>query len=368
MSQIPDKCKAAVLVAYNKPYEIHEFPIPEVQPGGILVKVEMAGICGTDVHQWKGDIPQKLPYVPGHETVGRILKIGGGLRKDCTGDVLKVGDRIMWAHVFCGHCYYCAVNQQPTLCDNKFSYGFSNSDSYSPLSGGFAEYEYVIPGTDILKVPEDLSNEEVVGVCCAFRTAVASFERLGAVGVQSNVVIQGAGPVGLYSTVLYAEGGASRLIVVGAPAIRLELAKKWGADHVINIEEYPDPVKRKEEILKLTNGRGPDIIVEASGVPAAVREGMDIVRKGGRYVIIGQSSFSAEATFVPGLIMLKHLQIVGSTSATISHFYKAVQFIKNKKSRYNFANMITNKYSLNKINEGISAMMSGKEIKPVIIP
>jgi L-iditol 2-dehydrogenase len=368
MNMIPGYSKAAVLVEYNKPYEIREFPIPEVQPGGILVKVEMAGVCGTDVHQWKGSIPQKLPYVPGHEAVGRILKIGGSQRKDCTGEVLKEGDRIMWAHVFCGHCYYCAVNQQPTLCDNKFSYGFSNPGAYSPLSGGFAEYEYVIPGADIIKVPEDLSNEEVVGVCCAFRTAVASFERLGPVGVQSNVVIQGAGPVGLYSTVLYAEGGAARLIVVGAPAIRLELAKKWGADHVINIEEIPDPAKRKEAILALTNGRGPDIVVEASGVPSAVREGMDFIRKGGRYVIIGQSSFTAEATFVPGLIMLKHLQITGSTSATISHFYKAVQFIKNKKHRYNFTNMVTNKYSLNQINEAISAMMSGKEIKPVIVP
>jgi threonine dehydrogenase-like Zn-dependent dehydrogenase len=368
MNNIPRNSKAALLVDYNKPYEIREFPIPEVQPGGILVKVEMAGVCGTDVHQWKGDIPQKLPYVPGHEAVGRILKIGGGTRKDCTGETLKEGDRIMWAHVFCGHCFSCAVNNQPTLCENKFSYGFSNPDAYSPLTGGFAEYEYVIPGADIIKVPEDLSNEETVGVCCAFRTAVASFERLGALGVQSNVVIQGAGPIGLYSTVLFAEGGAARLIVVGAPALRLDLAKKWGADHVISIEDIPDPAKRKEAILSLTNGRGPDIVVEASGVPSAVREGMDIVRKGGRYLIIGQSSFSAETPIIPGLIMLKHLQIIGSTSATITHFYKAIQFIKNKKNRYNFADMITTKYPLNQVNEAILAMMKGKEIKPVIVP
>ena len=368
MVNVPKTSKAAVLVEYNQPVEIREFPIPEIQPGGILVKVEMAGVCGTDIHQWKGDIPQKLPYVQGHETVGRIVKIGGGVRKDCTGDTLKEGDRIVWAHVFCGHCFYCAVNQQPTLCDDKTSYGFSNPNSHTPLIGGFAEYEYVVPGADVLKVPEDLSNEEVVGVCCAFRTSVASFERLGPIGVQSNVVIQGAGPVGLYSTVLFAEGGASRLIVIGAPKVRLELAKKWGADHVINIEEVPEHSKRKEMILELTNGRGPDIIVDASGAPSAIREGMDIVRKGGRYLVIGQSSPSAEAAIIPGLIMLKHLQIVGSTSATISHFYKAIQFIKNKKSRYNFANMVTNKYPLSQINEAFSSMMQGKEIKPVIIP
>jgi threonine dehydrogenase-like Zn-dependent dehydrogenase len=365
---IPKTSKAAVLVDYNKPLEIREFPIPEVQDGGFLVKVEIAGVCGTDVHQWKGDIPEKPPYIQGHETVGRVVKIGGDTRKDCTGEAIKVGDRIVWSHLFCGDCYSCAVNFQPNTCDCRFTYGFNNPDSYTSLTGGFAEYEYVMPGTDILKVPEELTNQEVVGVCCAFRTAVSAFERFGQVGVQSSVVIQGCGPIGLYSTILFAEGGAGQLIVVGAPAIRLELAKKWGATHVINIDEIPDAANRKAEILKLTNGRGPDIVVEASGFPGAVREGMDFIRKGGRYLIIGQSSPTAESTYIPGQLVLKHLQVIGSGGATISHFYKAIQFIKNNKHKYNFEDMVTHTYSLNQINEALKSMKEGKEIKAAIIP
>jgi L-iditol 2-dehydrogenase len=370
MAKIPVKSKAAVITEYNKPYEIREFTIPEVEPKGILVKVEMAGICGTDVHQWHGKIgirPQ-LPVIPGHEAVGRIVKIGEGREKDCAGNPLAIGDRIMWAHVSCGECYYCKVTNQPNLCDKRYSYGFSYSGSYPYLSGGFTEYEYVVPKTDVVRIPDELSNEEVIGVCCAFRTALSAYETLGELGIQSSVVIQGCGPVGLYSTLLAAEGGASKTIVVGAPDLRLSLAKKWGADHTINIEKIPDAKDRKAEILKLTGGRGPDVVVEASGVPVAVREGIDIVRKGGKYLIIGQSSMEAETTIVPGLIMMKHMQIIGNSSATISHYYKALQFIKNKRNKYNFADIVTNKYRLDQLNEAVIAMMSGKEIKPVIVP
>jgi L-iditol 2-dehydrogenase len=369
MNSIPGKSRAAVITAYNKPYEIREFPVPEVEPKGILVRVEMAGICGTDVHQWQGHMGLKpaLPVIPGHEAVGRIVKLGEGRTVDCAGEPVNIGDRIMWPHVSCGKCYSCAINNQPNLCENRYSYGFSSSGSYPYLTGGFAEYEYVIPEADIIKIPSELSNEEVIGVCCAFRTAVAAFERLGALGVQSSVVIQGCGPVGLYATLLAAEGGASKTIVVGAPELRLNLAKKWGADYTIDIEKVPDPEKRRAEILALTGGRGPDVVVEASGVTAAFREGMDIVRRGGKYLIIGQSSL-AEQTIIPGLIMLKHLEIIGSGSATIRHYHQAIQFILNKRHRYSFADIVTNHYPLERINEAVQAMMAGKEIKPVIIP
>jgi L-iditol 2-dehydrogenase len=226
----------------------------------------------------------------------------------------------------------------------------------------------VVPNADIIKVPADLKNEEVIGVCCAFRTAVAAFERLGSLGIQSSVVVQGCGPVGLYSTLLAAEGGAAQLIVVGAPTLRLDLAKKWGATEVINIEEMPDAAKRKAAIVALTSGRGPDVVVEASGVPIAFREGMDMVRRGGRYLVIGQSSPDAEQSIIPGLLMLKHLEIIGVGSATIRHYYKAIQFIKNKRTRYDFAAIVTNHYGLNQVNEAVNAMMTGKEIKPVIVP
>lgn len=363
MSKIPSKSKAAVLVEYGKPLEIRELTVPEVEPGGILVRNELASVCGTDVHQWRGKGRQvPLPLVPGHEAVGRVIKLGQGRTKDCSGEPLKIGDRIMWSHASCGECYPCTIAQQRTLCEDRFSYGYNYS-----LTGAFAEYEYVTPHTEIVKVPEELSNEEVVGACCAFRSVVGAFGRLGGIGIQSSVVVQGAGPVGLYAALLANLSGARQTTVIGAPALRLDLARRWGATHAIDIEKSPDPLQRKNEILKLTGGRGPDLVVEASGVPIAFGEGLDMVRRGGRYLVIGQTS-PQTITMAPGTIVLKHLEIIGQCGAEISHYYQALQIIKNNRQKYPFADIITRKYSLDRINEAYASMEAARDIKPAVVP
>lgn len=237
--------------------------------------------------------------------------------------------------------------------------------SPSTLRGGFAEYEYVTPLTNVVKVPEELTEEEAVGVGCAFRSVVAGYERFGKVGLMEDVVIQGAGPIGLYSTVVARESGARKIIVIGAPKNRLQLAKRWGADEIIDIDEYKTAEARKEVVLGLTQGRGPLVVVEASGVPAAFNEGLDLIGKGGRYLVLGQSS-AGLTTFMPSLITSKALTIVGSVSAHVVHFYKALQFIKTNRAKYPFADLVSRKYQLEQINEALADMQAGKEIKPVI--
>lgn len=364
MSEIPKTCKAAVLEEYGKPLRIREVTIPEVERGGILVKVEMAGICGTDVHQQRGELTIKspLPNIQGHETIGRIVKLGAGRTQDSAGEPLIMGDRIMWAHADCGDCFWCKIVRDPVLCAKRSGYGWAPPEA---LRGGFAEYEIITPATNVVKVPEDLTEEEAIGVGCAFRSVVASYERLGKIGFQDNVVIQGSGPIGLYSTLMAAEGGAGKVIVVGAPKKRLELARKWGAANIINIEETKDPAERKKQILDLTNGRGPEIVVEGSGFLGAFNEGLDMIQKGGKYLVIGQTS-AETIPVAPGIITGKGLTIIGSVSGAIPHFYKALQFIKNRRIKYPFADIVTKKYTLEDINQALADMASGTEIKPVI--
>lgn len=370
MVQIPKTSKAMVLTEYGRPLQLREYPIPEVAPRGILVKVEMAGICGSDVHQWHGrlGLGSPLPTIQGHETLGRIVKLGEGRTQDAVGEPVHVGDLIMWSQVDCGECFWCKIARQPNLCTKRAYYGLwglSNADQYPHLLGGFAEYEYLTPHTDVVKVPEGLTAEEVIGVGCAFRSVMAGFEKLGGVGAQSDVVVQGAGPMGLYSILLAAEGGAGRIIVIGAPKLRLDLAKRWGADYVIDIDERKDPQKRRDDILKLTDGRGADVIVEAAGVVSAFGEGLEMIRRGGKYLVLGQTS-EATTSIVPGRITFKSLDIVGSMSGTIQHYYKALRFVKNKRSSYNFAEIVTRKYRLEEVNDALIAMEAGMEIKPVI--
>jgi threonine dehydrogenase-like Zn-dependent dehydrogenase len=364
MAEIPKTCKAALLEEYGKPLQIREVQVRDVEAMGVLVKVEMAGICGTDVHSQRGELTIKppLPTIPGHETIGRIVKLGAGRKMDVSGEPLREGDRVMWAHVDCGECYGCEIARDSVQCTSRMFYGYAHP---SKLLGGFAEYEYLTPQTKIVRVPDEVTEEEAIGVGCAFRTVVGGYERFGGIRFQENVVIQGAGPVGLYSALVAAESGAGSVIVVGAPATRLELAKRWGATHTINIDEVKDPVARKNQILELTNGRGPEAVVECSGVPMAFNEGLDMIQKGGRYLVMGQTS-AATIPMAPGLITGKGLNVVGGSGASIPHYYKALRFIKSKRNRYPFADLVTHKFRLEDIMKAYEVMASGEAIKPVI--
>src|SRR6266487_891190 len=117
--------KAAVLEKFKAPLVLREWPLPDpVEAGAALVRTEMAGICGTDVHLWKGELPIALPVILGHETVGRIEKLGEGVETDWTGAPLQAGDRVTWnPSAACGACYYCAEKRLPTRCTSRRAYG-----------------------------------------------------------------------------------------------------------------------------------------------------------------------------------------------------------------------------------------------------
>jgi threonine dehydrogenase-like Zn-dependent dehydrogenase len=361
---VPKTCKAAVLPDYGKPLEIREVAVPAIEDGAILVKVEMAGICGSDLHIWHGTMGIKAPtpYIMGHETIGRIAALGRGREHDAAGEPLREGDRIVWGHAYCYDCYYCEIARDPALCEHRVGYGMAPPEK---LMGGFAEYEYIVPHTKVVKIPDEVGEEEAIGVACAFRSVVAAFEKLGGVGLSDSVVIQGAGPVGLYSALLAKESGAGQVIVVGAPAGRLALAKRWGADRVIDIDEAPEHAARKEMIRALTGGRGPELVVECSGFPPAFAEGVDLVQKGGRYLVVGQTA-PAEIPFTPYALVQKNIRIIGSGGAAIQHFHRALQFIKSRRDKYPLGDIVSKTYALEGINEALADMQAGREIKPAI--
>ncbi|MGI8470068.1 MAG: alcohol dehydrogenase catalytic domain-containing protein, partial [Pyrinomonadaceae bacterium] len=210
--------KAAVMPDFQQPLEVREYPLPEkIEAGAALVKIEMAGVCGTDVHLWKGQLPIPRPVIMGHETVGVIERLGEGLETDWTGEPLCEGDRVTWsAGRLCGHCRNCAILRQPTRCQNRSAYGISfNSNEPPHFSGGYAEYIYLRPGTAIFKL-SDVSTESVIGAGCALVTAIHGLERMG-INWGDTVVIQGCGAVGLAALAVAKSSGAQTTIVIGSP-------------------------------------------------------------------------------------------------------------------------------------------------------
>lgn len=358
-------CLAAVVTAFSQPLEMRRVPIPELGSTAMLVRVDAATLCGTDVHFWHGapSLASELPFIPGHETSGTIVDMHGD-RGDLLGEPLKVGHRIIWAYPFCGHCYYCTVANQPSLCSHAVRFGRVRCDQPPYLLGGCAEYHYVPAGCDIVRVPDEVSSPLAASAACALRTVMHGFERLDPLASHETVLVQGCGPVGLFATAVARDRGARKVLVIGAPQPRLQVAMDWGADGTLNIEEYPEPAARRTWVLEQTAGRGPDVVIQCA-TSAAIAEGLDLIRPGGRFLSIGGSggNISTDAN----TLSVKQLQIIGVRSGAGRHHYQALAFLATRRS-IPFERLISGTYTLDQTTQALQAMAEYREVKPVILP
>jgi threonine dehydrogenase-like Zn-dependent dehydrogenase len=381
---------ASVLEHFDSPLALREFPLPSrLEPGAALVRTEMAGICGTDVHLWKGQLPISLPVILGHETVGCIKQLGKGLDRDWNGQPLKVGDRVTWTSTTsCGECYYCKVKGQPTRCPQRRAYGIGYRCDESPhFLGGYAEFHYLKPRANIFRIPEDLPTESVIGAGCALITAIHGVERIcgeGRSGVppgeqadkmpvlpslwRDSVVVQGAGPVGIAALAVAKNAGARNVIVIGGPKHRLEMAGRFGADHTIDIGEMREPQARIEAVRKLTGGYGADAVLECVGIPSAVDEGMEMCRDGGKYLVLGHYCDAGPVSFNPHVITRKQLQVFGSWSSEPRHLQTALAFLRRHQTEFPFASMVTHRFPLERAHDALMATANWQSAKSVIVP
>jgi len=370
MPNTPKTCLAALLKAYREPLEVEEVPLPqEIEPGAMLVRNDASSVCGSDMHAWDSPpdgslgVTSALPVVPGHEMVGRIADLGT-VRQDALGRTLKEGDRVIWSPAVCGRCFWCTVARRPSLCPNRRYYGVSSARAYPYVTGAFAEYTYVFPGSGIVKVPDGVKDHWASAASCALRSVVHAFERLGTLREPEIVVVQGTGPVGLFSIAMAARSGAAKVIAIGAPAARLEVARKWGAAEAISLD-VPH-AERVNRVKELTGAMGADLVIEGSGARSAFVEGIELVRRGGRYLVIGQVGPDS-VTFPPAAIVGKELDIIGSLSGNVSDYYKALCFLDNNRDRLDFDAMFPNRYQLKDIHSAFVAMHEWRDIKPVIV-
>jgi L-iditol 2-dehydrogenase len=368
---VPTHCRAAVLVKHGAPMEIRDVPVPQtLEPGAVLVRTRAATICATDVHLAEGEVGSKqaaaaLPSIVGHEMVGEVVRTNGDER-DSIGQPLAEGDRVIWTPGYCGQCVECVLEHNPTLCLNRRGYMTGDPADYPHLIGAFAEYGYIYPTSGRIKVPDVLPDPVAAAASCALRTTVHAFDRLGMLDSRHTVVVQGAGPLGLFAVVMAVVGGARQVIVVGAPAERLALARKWGAVETIDLDEVPDPADRLDRIMQLTEGRGAEVVVEMSGAPVAFTEGLDMLRRGGRYVVVGQVG-ATTVPVNPAQVVMKHATVIGCFSGAIEHYARALQFMETHRDRFDWSEMITSVRPLDDINAALDAMRSHQEIKPAIV-
>jgi threonine dehydrogenase-like Zn-dependent dehydrogenase len=346
---------AAVMPAPLAPVEVREFAEPHLPPGGALLRTALSEVCGTDVHLWHGRLSGvPYPIIPGHVTTGTLDAIRGSLC-DLEGHALHEGDRVAFfdVHRTCGRCPACTVHRTPTRCASRRVYGITDSATEG-LFGGWAQKVYLEPGVLVAKLPDAVSFEAYIGGGCGLLTAVHIIDR-ATIKLGDTVLVQGAGAVGLSAAALARRAGAVQVIVIGAPANRLELATRMGADHVIDLDATT-PQERLDRVRALTGGLGADVVVEAAGSPRAFEEGVRLARNGGVYVIAGHYTNTGDSTInAHEHINRKHLEIRGCWGSEAGHFLRALKILERYEREVPWAAIGARTYGLSQINEALEA-------------
>jgi threonine dehydrogenase-like Zn-dependent dehydrogenase len=368
---LPESGRAAVVAGWGEPLALREYPVSPPPPGALLVAVERTTICGSDVHAWEGAYAEHFgvepPIMLGHEIVGRVVAFGDGPRMDSVGTPLAEGDRVVWEHEACGHCYFCSVERNASLCESRRIGFLVSTDAAPHFHGGFGDYSYVWPRSGRLRVPDEVDSALAAAASCALRSAIPAVTRLGPVDFTDTVVVQGTGPLGLFATALFSTHSPRRLIVIGAPEERLAVARAWGADVTISIDDCPGREERLERVLAETDGRGASVVGEFSGGRDAVAEGVDLVAPNGRYVVAG-SLGGPDQSVTAQKIALKNLTIVGSLGAEIDSYYKALEFLRLQRERFGWDLLLGSSFGLGEATSALQKMQAFEEIKPVLDP
>jgi len=360
--------RAAVMPAPGQPIEIREYPDVEPEPGAVVLKTLAAEVCGTDVHLWHGRLAGvPYPLIPGHVSVGEVVATGGEVY-DVAGQPVRVGQVITFldVHETCHNCWYCLVAKASTRCPQRRVYGITYG-AEEGLLGGWSERVYLRPGVKILPLASNVTPDGWIGGGCGLPTAVHAVE-LAQIRLADRVLIQGSGPVGLSACALALLSGAGWVGVIGAPALRLEAAQRFGADWTLDVTRTT-PEERARAVREATGGYGPDIVIEATGNPNAIPEGCELVRDAGRYVMVGQYTDNGEVLLSPHRqINRKHLEIRGCWGSDFSHLWRAMQVMARFGGRMDWSSLISRRYTLEEAGQALADVEGLKVVKAVILP
>ena len=330
----------------NNDIKIIEKPIPEINNNEILIKVEAAGICGSDVIEWYRR--DKVPLVLGHEVSGTIVKIGDYVEK------FKIGDRVVAAHhVPCNTCKYCLSGHQ-TVCDTL------RSTNFDP--GGFAQY-LRLPEINVKNglylLPDSVSFEEgtfVEPLACCVRA-----QRLAGVKPAQTIIVIGSGLSGLLHIDLLRASGVTTIIATDINGFRLNAAKKFGADYAINAKEnVPETIKN------INGGFLADIVIISAGADSAIEQGLKSVRRGGTVLFFSAAGEGAKLPFsINEIFWRTEVSLISSYAGSIADHTNALELIKTK--RINVKDMITDILPLSEISQGFKLTAEAQNSLKIII-
>ena len=341
--------KAALFHGSGKPLEVTEVPTPQPGAGQILVKVAACGVCHTDLHYLDHNVPtfKAPPMILGHEPSGTVAGLGAGVKN------FKEGDRVLLPAVLtCGTCFQCRSGRE-NICDNMVMFG-------NHVDGAYAEF-VLAPAKDALSLPVEMPLEEASVIADAVSTPFHAVVNRGQVRAGDNVVVFGCGGVGLNTVQIAAAVGATVIAVDIIPQ-KLELAKKFGAQAVINAKE----VDRIDKVVKKMTGGGADVAFEVIGNPKTIQDAFSCIRKGGRTVVVGYTDKMVELP--ASKIMFFEQEIIGSLGCRPVDYPKIIELARTGKIK--IKELVTGRFPLDKINDAFDLLRSGDPgvLRSIIVP
>jgi alcohol dehydrogenase len=344
--------------------EIREFDLPTIGPDDALLKVELAGVCGTDVKILHGRFNGRIsfPLIPGHEICGVIEEIGEEAARRWGVDV---GSRVaVDSFLACGGCEPCLAGNT-RYCTELGDYGVSMGAARPPhLWGGFAEYVYLHRGAQVHRLPPTLTPEHGVLVPAVVANALRWVGDVGGVTVGSSVLIAGPGPIGLASIITARALGAAQVFISGLPSDRhrLDMAARLGADEVLHAG--PD---LRDAVLDLTDGHGVDVVVDVSGAPQVLPEAVGMVRNQGR-IVVGGLTGGRPAALPVDEFALKEITVAGVFSHDRSAVQRGLRMVEDAPEV--FAEFVTHRFGLSDVVDAIEKVASGDPtlLKVVVDP
>ncbi|MGI6176227.1 MAG: zinc-dependent alcohol dehydrogenase [Christensenellales bacterium] len=335
----------AVIFKETGKYEVTTRPIPKITKADeVLLKIEAASICGTDVHILHDPpgAPATIGAILGHELVGEVIEVGSGVSS------LKVGDRVVCdPNVPCGNCHMCRTGS-PNVCENVETVGID-------VDGGFAQYG-IVPERALQIIPQDLDVDTAV-FAEPVNCVMGAMNKIRLLPGE-NALVMGAGPIGLYFTALLKANGASKVLVSEVSDFRSPYALTMGADRVIN----PKTENLEEEVKKETNGRGVDVVIDAVGV--LLPDCLKCVRRAGKILLFGQN-YAVQQTLYQNDITRNGLTLYGNY---VGLFTMPTTIELLASGIIDFQKIITHRITLDEFGVGMQAMNEGKGLEVVIYP
>ena len=363
---------------------VERFPYPDVGPGAVLMKIEYSGICGTDKHTFRGETKQyagtpneidiEFPLICGHENVGVVAETGGTVL-DSEGVPLRSGDRIVpAANVACGTCFFCRGGFPYYACERLEDYGNSLNAARPPhLFGGWAEYLYLLPGTPLFRVPDELPSEiavltEEMSVTHGLDTARLLAADLRGPRLGETLVVYGVGPLGLCHLIKARLLGFGEIVAIDRLPHRLEVAGTFGASLLLNVTET-DAADRLARVRELTGGRGADIVVDATGVATALPECLRMVRYGGTVVEAGAFVDMGPSAINPSAdLCARNVSLLGIGGERSDFYLPTMRMMARNAARLPFEQFVSHRMPLERAAEAIELAQGNESMKVVFAP